>query len=211
VTRWRQAHNHLTESDEWRSDPELRKLPTLDILLAFEDYSRVREREYEEQLRRTQVEKTRKERKAREAFKVSYFALYKKGLFRAQCKQTLLHELVQSGVLKARTKWKDVYPLFREDPRYLDILGNPGSNPLELFWDAVDVLDQQLDEKVGIVENILAKHNAKIAESEPPFSVAPETTWEEFVGVINADVDAQVKALDNKELRVVFTTVSSFA
>ena len=78
MTRWRQAHNHLTESDEWRSDPELRKLPTLDILLAFEDYSRVREREYEEQLRRTQVEKTRKERKAREAFKVSCFALYKR-------------------------------------------------------------------------------------------------------------------------------------
>jgi len=70
VTRWRQAHAYLTESDEWRSDPELRKLPTLDILLAFEDYSRVREREYEEQVRRAQVEKTRKERKAREAFKV---------------------------------------------------------------------------------------------------------------------------------------------
>lgn len=113
-------------------------------------------------------------------------------------------------MIKARTKWKDVYPRFREDPRYLDILGNPGSNPLELFWDAVDTLDQQLDEKVGIVENIIVRHNAKIAESkdEAPFSVAPETTWEQFVGVVNADADAQVKALDNRELRVVFTTVS---
>lgn len=45
-------------------------MPTLDILLAFEDYSRVREREFDEQMRRAQVEKTRKERKAREAFKV---------------------------------------------------------------------------------------------------------------------------------------------
>jgi len=105
-----------------------------------------------------------------------------------------------------------VYPLFREDSRYLDILGNPGSNPLELFWDTVDALDQQLDEKVSIVENVIARRNAKIAENkdeagEPPFSVAPETTWEQFVGVVNADVDAQVKALDNRELRVVFTTV----
>ena len=58
------------ESEEWQEDEELRKLPTLDILLAFEDYSRVREREFEEQMRRAQVEKTRKERKAREAFKV---------------------------------------------------------------------------------------------------------------------------------------------
>jgi len=61
----------LVESEEWNDDQELRKLPTLDILLAFEDYSRVREREYEEQMRRAQVEKTRKERKARESFKVA--------------------------------------------------------------------------------------------------------------------------------------------
>ncbi len=60
------------ESEEWQTDEELRKLPTLDILLAFEDYSRVREREFEEQMRRAQVEKTRKERKAREGFRVIY-------------------------------------------------------------------------------------------------------------------------------------------
>jgi pre-mRNA-processing factor 40 len=71
VTRWRTAHNLVLESDDWKNDPELRKLPTLDILLAFEDYSRVREREFEEQMRRSQVEKTRKERKSREAFRVS--------------------------------------------------------------------------------------------------------------------------------------------
>lgn len=70
LTRWRQAHHMVADSEEWKSDPELQQLPTLDILLAFEDYSRVREREFEEQLRRRQVEKTRKERKAREAFRV---------------------------------------------------------------------------------------------------------------------------------------------
>jgi pre-mRNA-processing factor 40 len=70
LTRWREAHERLQYSDAWHEDVELMKLPTLDILLAFEDYSRVREREFEEQMRRAQVEKTRKERKAREAFKV---------------------------------------------------------------------------------------------------------------------------------------------
>jgi pre-mRNA-processing factor 40 len=72
VTRWKTAHNMVMESEEYKIDPELQKLPALDILLAFEDYSRVREREYEEQTRRAQVEKTRKERKAREAFKVCF-------------------------------------------------------------------------------------------------------------------------------------------
>ncbi len=76
VTKWRTAHNLLLESDEWKEDAELRKLPTLDILLAFEDYSRVREREYEEQMRRSQVEKTRTERKAREAFKVRRLIIF---------------------------------------------------------------------------------------------------------------------------------------
>lgn len=71
LTRWRKAHEMVVESEEWKSDEELRKLPTLDILLAFEDYSRVKEREFEEQMRRTQVEKIRSERKAREAFKVN--------------------------------------------------------------------------------------------------------------------------------------------
>lgn len=61
----------VIESEEWKSDEELRRLPTLDILLAFEDYSRVKEREFEEQMRRSQVEKIRSERKAREAFKVN--------------------------------------------------------------------------------------------------------------------------------------------
>ena len=60
----------VLESEAWKTDQEIQKLPTLDILLAFEDYSRVREREFEEQMRRAQVEKNRKERKTREGFKV---------------------------------------------------------------------------------------------------------------------------------------------
>lgn len=70
LTLWNIAHGMIVESEQYKVDSELQKLPTLDILLAFEDYSRLREREYEEQTRRAQVEKTRKERKAREAFKV---------------------------------------------------------------------------------------------------------------------------------------------
>jgi len=104
-----------------------------------------------------------------------------------------------------------VYPLFHDDPRYLDILGNPGSNPLELFWDVVDSLDQQLDAKVGIIESVIARHNARIAESkddETPFSITAETTWEQFVGVVSADVS--VKTLENRDLHLVFTTVGFF-
>jgi pre-mRNA-processing factor 40 len=74
LTRWRQAHQMLVQSEEWRANSDLANLPTLDILLAFEDYSRVREREFEEQMRKQQIEKTRKERKARETFKVLFLS-----------------------------------------------------------------------------------------------------------------------------------------
>ncbi|EDR14046.1 uncharacterized protein LACBIDRAFT_151359, partial [Laccaria bicolor S238N-H82] len=174
VTRWRAAHNMLIESEDWNDDQELRKLPTLDILLAFEDYSRVREREYEEQMRRAQVEKTRKERKARESFKA------------------LLQELVKLGAIKARTKWKEIYPLFRDDERYLSMLGNPGSNPLELFWDIVDGMDQQLDAKIAAMVDAQAPNS--------PF-VTAETTWDDFMTVINAHADSNVKSLSEDDLK----------
>ncbi|TFK39920.1 hypothetical protein BDQ12DRAFT_628985 [Crucibulum laeve] len=207
TTRWKEAHEMVTKSEEWDEDPELRKLPTLDILLAFEDYSRVREREYEEQMRRAQVEKTRKERKAREAFKA------------------LLQDLMTTGAIKARTKWKEVYPSFRDDNRYLNMLGNPGSNPLELFWDAVDALDQVLDAKIDIIQNAIKKYNAKLTSAEGEssekvvdtdakmeeetekskgFSVVPETTEVEFRAVMDAEADEAIKALTDDDLKFIF-------
>ena len=48
LTRWRQAHVMLVDSEEWAADDDLRNLPSLDIMLAFEDYSRVCEREFED-------------------------------------------------------------------------------------------------------------------------------------------------------------------
>ncbi|EJD08552.1 uncharacterized protein FOMMEDRAFT_165104 [Fomitiporia mediterranea MF3/22] len=163
LTRWRSAYNALLESEAWANDAELQRLPTLDILLAFEDYARVQEREFEDRMRRENVEKTRRERKAREAFK------------------TVLRELVDTGCIKARSKWKDVYPEFQEDERYLNLLGKPGSNPLELFWDVVDRLDQELDAKIAFVESAIRKVSK---EDEEVFEVKPETTEDDFLSII---------------------------
>jgi pre-mRNA-processing factor 40 len=121
-----------------------------------------------------------------------------------------------------------VYPLFKDDNRYLDMLGNPGSNPLELFWDAVDTLDQQLDAKVGVVEDVIKRHNATLesvaakkdgegdgkkddddAMDVTPilFAVTPTTTWDEFAAVVNKEADSSLKALSDVELHLVFDTV----
>lgn len=194
LTKWRTAHSMVLESEAWKTDPEIQRLPTLDILLAFEDYSRVREREFEEQTRRAQVEKNRKERKAREGFKA------------------LLRELVDRGEIKAGTKWKTVYPLFRDDDRYTNILGNPGSGPLELFWDVVDAMDQKMESKIEIVEGAIKRYNEKhkpdgdmdVDGGPVAFKVGIETTEKEFLDVVKADKDEQVRGLTHKELSNVF-------
>ncbi|GJJ11302.1 hypothetical protein Clacol_005534 [Clathrus columnatus] len=174
MTRWRQAHNMLLDSIEWKHDAELKKLPDLDVLLAFEDYSRVKEREFEEQLRKTQIEKARRERKAREAFKA------------------LLENLVREKRIRARTKWKQIYPLFSSDSAYLDMLGKPGSTPLELFWDVVDDLDQQLDARIAIVERVL-KHQ--------DFNFTVDTREDDLIKLLkDAEAeDEEVKQLADEE------------
>ena len=139
--------------------------------------------------------------------------------------QGLLQELVQEGKIKARTKWKEIYPLFKEDNRYLDMLGNPGSNPLELFWDIVDGFDQQLEKKITIVEDVIKNHNEKVAEEskekaeaagdekmevvESVFRVLPETTWDQFAAIVNPEAEATLKGLNEEELRLVYNTVCS--
>lgn len=191
LTRWRTAFNMIIDSKDWQSDQELKTLPPLDILLAFEDYSRVREREFEEKMRREQVEKTRRERKAREAFK------------------ELLQQLLDAGKIKARSKWKDVYPSFQDDERYLNLLGNPGSNPIELFWDIVDNLDQKLDKKIAIVESAIRLFN-KDAEPGKTVDFNHETTEEAFRRAILSirDGDEDVQELTDEDYKEVYMNVS---
>lgn len=136
--------------------------------------------------------------------------------------QEVLQGLVNSGQIKARTKWKEVYPAFAEDPRYLDILGNPGSNPLELFWDLVDDLDQKLDAKIGVVEDAIKRYNKQfeqadgdvpMAEGQEPkespkaFKVVPETTMDELLAILKKDEDEAVRQLSSEDLEDIFRTV----
>lgn len=49
-------------------------------------------------------------------------------------------ELLRSQDLRIRanTKWKEVYPIFKNDPRFLRMLGTNGSSALDLFLDFVE-------------------------------------------------------------------------
>ena len=66
--------------------------------------------------------------------------------------QVLLQELVDQDKIEAGTKRKTVYPLVKDDERYTKVLGSPGADPLELFWDVMDIMDQKPEGKIEIGE-----------------------------------------------------------
>lgn len=70
LTRWRDALRMVLESEAWREDKELSQLPQLDILLAFEDYSKIKSGEYEATVKIAEMARMQKNRLAREAFRV---------------------------------------------------------------------------------------------------------------------------------------------
>lgn len=70
LTRWRDALRMVLESEAWREDKELSQLPQLDILLAFEDYSKIKSGEYESTVKIAEMARMQRNRIAREAFRV---------------------------------------------------------------------------------------------------------------------------------------------
>jgi len=94
------------------------------------------------------------------------------------------------------------------------MLGKPGSNPIELFWDVVDDLDQKLDAKIATVEAAIKRYNSKLSSdaegSSQPWSVKPETTEAEFLKVVKENGDEETATLSIDELKNIFTTVFTF-
>jgi pre-mRNA-processing factor 40 len=94
------------------------------------------------------------------------------------------------------------------------MLGKPGSNPIELFWDVVDDLDQKLDAKIATVEAAIKRYNSKSSSdaegSSQPWSVQPETTEAEFLKVVQENGDEETTALSTDGLKHIFTTVFTF-
>jgi len=91
------------------------------------------------------------------------------------------------------------------------MLGRPGSNPIELFWDVVDDLDQKLDAKIATVEAAIKRYNSKNGSdaegSSQPWSVQPETTEVDFLKVVQENGDDNSTSLSTDDLKEIFTTV----
>ncbi|KAF9140820.1 hypothetical protein BGX30_005944 [Mortierella sp. GBA39] len=175
LTRWSQAQEMLQESNEFKDTEVVSGLNKIDQLAVFEDHIKQLEKEYDQNRIRERVLRKRTERKRREGFK------------------ELLSELRTSGQLNAKSCWMQIHPLIKDDARYTSILGQPGSTPMELFWDLIEDLDERLYQDRKMIQNLL---------SNMDYQVQPETTFDEF----QAAVSKQEKAADilTEDLKLIF-------
>ncbi|OCF60315.1 hypothetical protein L486_02996 [Kwoniella mangroviensis CBS 10435] len=152
-SRWREAHDLIVSSEEFKADRELQKIETIDMIQVYDTYARQLEIEHEEESKKLKIENVRKARKARENFKV------------------LLHQLQERGDLDRTSKFKDVYKRIKDDERYLTLLGLQGSNPLDLFMDHIDDLNEEFETASQKLVRALNKDGKEIKL---------ETTFEEL-------------------------------
>ncbi|OLY83637.1 Pre-mRNA-processing factor 40-like protein [Smittium mucronatum] len=113
------------------------RLEPIDILESFQIKSLDMEQKYMDKLENERKLRDRAERKHREAFK------------------ELLNEHLFSAVITPVSLWQEFYPLIKDDVRYINMLGQFGSTPLDLFWDQVEDLNDKVYAQRKIIEDHL--------------------------------------------------------
>lgn len=155
-TRWSEAQTIIQQNEHFQSEDKFQALSKLDVLNTFETHIKNLEREFNDKRQRMKAMKNRKERKRREGFVV---CVYLRSAFRwllTRCSaQGLLHGLRSKGDIRAGAKWKEVYPLIKDDERYQNMLGQSGSTPLDLFWDVVEDMERDIRLKRNTVQDVM--------------------------------------------------------
>jgi pre-mRNA-processing factor 40 len=136
-TRWSEAQGIIQANERIQSDDKFKTLSKSDILTAFENHIKSLERTFNDARQQHKASKARRERQNRDQFQ--------------QC----LQELRANDKIKAGSKWMAVLPEIEGDPRYVAMLGQSGSTPLDLFWDMVEEEERALRGRRNDVYDVL--------------------------------------------------------
>jgi pre-mRNA-processing factor 40 len=152
--RWRQSKDLFDRKiKEDGLQEQLLAMNELDYLIVFEDYVKEKEREFNDVRQAEKDNRYRQERKNREAFTVI-------SIIHAHLHQGLLQDLLREGIIIEGAKWKEIFPLFKDDERFLNMLGQAGSTPLELFWDILEQLDTEFRLRRDYISDVLKVSSA---------------------------------------------------
>jgi pre-mRNA-processing factor 40 len=90
--------------------------------------------------------------------------------------------------------WKDIYPLIKDDSRYISAVGLVGSTPIDMFWDILDDLDEQLYHQKKAVYSALKRAD---------FEIDTETNFDDYMKAL--DVEERVKVeISHENLKFIF-------
>lgn len=136
-TRWSQAQEIIQSNERIQTDEKFKLLSKSDVLTAFENHIKSLERTFNDARQQQKASKARRERQARDRF------------------VELLQKLRHQGKIKAGTKWMTILPEIEDDPRYVAVLGQAGSTPLDLFWDVIEEEERALRGRRNDVYDVL--------------------------------------------------------
>jgi pre-mRNA-processing factor 40 len=173
-TRWADAHSKIESNERFVEDPKFKFITKLDMLTSFQSHIKTLERNFNDRRQEEKTTRARRERQNRDAF------------------AALLNELKAAGKTKAGTKWMAVYPEFQNDSRYTNLLGQPGSTPLDMFWDVIE------EEERGLR---LIRNDVYDVLEDKRFEMNVKTTFAEFTDVMASD--RRTASIDPDILRLI--------
>uniref|UniRef100_A0A8C3PAD4 Pre-mRNA-processing factor 40 homolog A n=1 Tax=Chrysemys picta bellii TaxID=8478 RepID=A0A8C3PAD4_CHRPI len=177
-TTWSEAQQYLMDNPTFAEDQDLQNMDKEDALICFEEHIRTLEKEEEEEKEKTRLRERRQQRKNREAF------------------QAFLDELHDRGQLHSMSTWMELYPSLSADARFANMLGQPGSTPLDLFKFYVEDLKARFHDEKKIIKDILKDRG---------FGVEVNTTFEDFAHVIS--FDKRAATLDAGNIKLTFNSL----
>ncbi|OJD18852.1 hypothetical protein AJ78_01185 [Emergomyces pasteurianus Ep9510] len=177
-TRWAEAQGIIQSNERVKNEDKFKALTKSDILTAFENHIKSLERTFNDTRQQQKTNKARRERKNRDQY------------------MELLQELRKEGKIKAGSKWMNIHPLIEDDPRYVAMLGQPGSTPLDLFWDIVEEEERALRGPRNDVLDVL---------DDKRYEVTSKTTFEEFNEIMTTD--RRTVKIDRDILQLIFDRI----
>ena len=160
LTTWSEAQQYLLDNPTFAENEELQNMDKEDALICFEEHIRSLETEHEEERARERLRRRRIERKNREAF------------------VTVLDKLHCQGKLTSLSLWMDLFEDIKKENAFDNMLGQPGSTPLDLFKFYIEDIKDRFPDEKKMLKDMMKDHN---------LTVETNTTFEQFVTSLKSD------------------------
>ena len=140
--RWKDCRPKIESS---RTFSSFTHLDNIDVLLAFEDHMAYLEKKITIKSTKKMMEMKKTERKNRKKFK------------------QLLESYASKGLIRPYTLWKDIIVDLEKEESYRNLLGQPGSTPLDFFRDLIVQLNDEIAEEIKEIKNIVKSQDLIIS------------------------------------------------